>query len=414
MTKIDDTQRLEKNARIKASISATRKKRKSQQACVRKIKVIKSKCSKKQLEQLARVFLEAKWLRNTCLAWMEDAPEGEKRYPSEYKKTQDLSKASVKMPDGTFEDRDITTLGSQLKQGVLNEMSMNIQALAAVKKKGRKVGALKFQSRCNSIELMQIGSTHKIKSEHKIKIQGITGYLYVRGMEQIPKDADFANAKLLKCGKDYYIALTYYIDKEQYNFEHNQYSINQPIGIDMGIKTHIMTSYGEEINALVPESRKLKTLQKRLAHMRKVAKQQGRDVYSKNYLKLREQLQTEYARLDNIKDDLANKIVHDLLEYEHVYMQDENLKGWKKNFGRTIHHSILGRVKAKLVNHPRVTVLKQWVATTQHCPQCSCKTKHDLSMRTYECKHCGYTADRDVNAANNMILLSQDVHNVKK
>ena len=43
--------------------------------------------------------------------------------------------------------------------------------------------------------------------------------------------------------------------------------------------------------------------------------------------------------------------------------------------------------------------------TTKYCPQCG-KLKKDikLSDRTYECT-CGYHEDRDVHAAQNMILL---------
>ena len=58
------------------------------------------------------------------------------------------------------------------------------------------------------------------------------------------------------------------------------------------------------------------------------------------------------------KRDTANKIVHELLGHEHVYMQDENISGWHKGlFGRTVQHSVLGLIKAKLIKHERVTVL---------------------------------------------------------
>ena len=35
-------------------------------------------------------------------------------------------------------------------------------------------------------------------------------------------------------------------------------------------------------------------------------------------------------KLTSRKRNAANKIVHELLEHEHVYMQDENLNGWHK------------------------------------------------------------------------------------
>jgi len=35
------------------------------------------------------------------------------------------------------------------------------------------------------------------------------------------------------------------------------------------------------------------------------------------------------------------------------------------------------------------------------------KTKHDLDERTFVCSHCGFIADRDVHAAQNMIVMGQ-------
>ena len=119
-------------------------------------------------------------------------------------------------------------------------------------------------------------------------------------------------------------------------------------------------------------------------------------------------LRKAYQKLAYRKRDAANKIVHELLEHEHVYMQDENLKGWHKGlFGRTVQHSVLGLVKAKLIKHERVTVLPASTPTTKYCPICG-KLKKDITLadRVYECS-CGYREDRDIHAARNMILLGK-------
>ena len=89
-------------------------------------------------------------------------------------------------------------------------------------------------------------------------------------------------------------------------------------------------------------------------------------------------------------------------------MQDENLKGWHKElFGKTVQHSVLGLVKAKLMSNEHVTVLPANVPTTKYCPCCG-KLKKDITLadRVYECE-CGYKEDRDIHAARNMILLSK-------
>ena len=119
-------------------------------------------------------------------------------------------------------------------------------------------------------------------------------------------------------------------------------------------------------------------------------------------------LRRAYQKLTSRKRDAANKIVHNLLEHERIYMQDENLSGWHKGlFGRIVQHSVLGLVKAKLIHNERVILLPSSVPTTKYCPVCG-NLKKDITLadRVYECS-CGHQEDRDIHAARNMILLAK-------
>ncbi|MGD1701254.1 RNA-guided endonuclease InsQ/TnpB family protein [Dapis sp. BLCC M229] len=40
---------------------------------------------------------------------------------------------------------------------------------------------------------------------------------------------------------------------------------------------------------------------------------------------------------------------------------------------------------------------------TQNCSSCGQTVKKSLSLRTHKCSHCGYIADRDYNAARNIL-----------
>lgn len=95
-----------------------------------------------------------------------------------------------------------------------------------------------------------------------------------------------------------------------------------------------------------------------------------------------------------------------------MFIQDEMISSWrtkksKARGSKKIQHSILGKVKAKLTSQDNVIVLPKWVATTAWCPECGASNKHELKKRTYSCPSCGYTADRDVHSAQNMILLGK-------
>lgn len=154
------------------------------------------------------------------------------------------------------------------------------------------------------------------------------------------------------------------------------------------------------------ETERLKRLQKQLARQKKG---------SNNRYKTKKLLQREYQKMTNRKTDAANKIVAELLQHEKVYMQDEQINNWKKlRFGsRKIQHSVLGRVKAKLMQNERVIVLDKMVSTTKYCPMCKSKNGIKLSDRVYSC-FCGYSEDRDLHSARNMIVMTKEGFSHKK
>lgn len=169
----------------------------------------------------------------------------------------------------------------------------------------------------------------------------------------------------------------------------------------MGISTHLTLSDGTKINAMFEETDHLRRLRRKLARQTKG---------SANYRKTLSSIRRESAKISRRKDDAANKIVHEILKNEHVYMQDEQLSSWRRKKGfikgsKCVHSSVLGRVKTRLACHPRVTVLNKWEATTATCV-CGAKTKHSPDQRVFVCPQCGYTADRDIHAAQNMIRLA--------
>lgn len=121
-------------------------------------------------------------------------------------------------------------------------------------------------------------------------------------------------------------------------------------------------------------------------------------------------IREEHQKVVSRRNDAANKVASWILGYEHVFMQDENISSWREKSSvargsRAIQYGILGRLKTKLMAHPRVTVLKRSVATTMTCV-CGVKTHHDLSQREFKCPACGYSAPRDIHAARNMFLLA--------
>ena len=389
---LDNTARLDKNKRIAQTRKENKKRRKNMDVLVRTVKIQRNKLSSSQREKLERLFLEAKWLYNTALA--------HDQFDEKFRKNLNHT-VEVKLPNGQIETRNLEVLGGQLQQGILARMRNNLKGLSVLKKKGRKVGNLKFISEMNSIPLKQFGKTHKVRGS-KVKIANIPGWMRVSGLNQFTDEDDFANAVLIRKGEDFFVALTIYRNKDEHSsLATKKFTPDTTIGLDMGVSTHITFSDGSSVNAQVEESDRLKRLSRKLERQEKG---------SKAFAQTKKLISNEHRKVVNKRNDAANKVSSWILGHEYIFMQDENIPSWRRKYSqargsRSIQYGILGRVKAKLVDHPRVTVLKRNVATTATCI-CGEKTPHSLDKRTFFCPKCGYSAPRDLHAAKNMYRLA--------
>lgn len=384
----------EKNAQIKATRLATKERRKTQKCFVFSTKINYRKLNKLQKEQLRMLFVEAKWVYNDIISHLQD---------NELSSWNDKKKSViVKQKDGSFVEKPLCYIKASHIQAMRDEVRDSLNALAEKKKKGYKVGKLKFKSSCNSIPLRQFGNTHRIKSLIKVGITGISSNFRVHGLEQFVDNpnAEIANARLLKKPDGYYIHWTVYIDKNKLPVIQRS---DEVIGIDFGCGTSFTFSDGHKEDFKLREPECLKKLQKSLARKRKTEKDKK---HSNQYKSVQRKLERSYQHLANIKNDKANKLCHKLVSYKQVVIQDENLRGWHKGgHGKAVPHSILGRVKKKLKTMDNVTVLSRFAPTTKLCFHCG-EVHNEIKVwdRVFRCD-CGVCMDRDIHAAQCMVWM---------
>ena len=382
---MSDEKRLAKNKRIKKTLKATRKRRSTMDCKVFQLKVSKTRLNGQQNEALDRLFLEAKWVRNALIASEDFTRDNLKNF---------RDAVPVHTPDGV-EMRDIRVLGGQIAQGVLSEIKTNLRQLSSLKKNGRKVGRLKFCQEITSIDFVQAGHTWKLNTDNStVKLANIPGWIKVRGLKQIPEGAEFGNAKLVRRASGLYIHITTFIPKVE-----KEVQPGTVIGVDMGIATGLTLSDGSKVNVVFGESERLRRLRRKLSRQEK-----GSNKYNKTWKLIKRELEKNTRR----KNDAANKIVHELAKNERIFFQDENISAWKNKKSKArgskkIHTGILGRVKSQLKTLDNAVCLDRFEPTTQLCV-CGAKNKHTLDKRVYRCE-CGYTEDRDVHAALNMIRI---------
>lgn len=368
-------------------------KHKNMKCQVFEIKLVK--LNKVQKEDLNALFREAKWFKNYIVS-----------LPTIFDADTTLKEVNVVRGDHTDFEK-FKVLSGQNKQLLFEEYKTAVKAMSTNKKNGHteRNGKFKFKSECNEVPLKQYKNSYLIDFENnKIKIAKIKNSFKVKGLNQIPENADICNAQLLRKASGFYLHVVCYTPKAE------EKSTGNVVGIDFGIKNNLTTTDGEVINVSVPETKAVKLASRRFnkyIHRKKLEGYSMKEIrYFKHYWKLRNALQRAYEKMVNIKTDKANKIVSQFLKLNDlVAIQDEMVKNWHKGlFGKQIQHSCMGLIKVRLKKNPKTYVIGREFPSTQICPICGQKTKHSLDKRDYDCQYCGYHHDdRDVKAAE-MIL----------
>ncbi|SFG65263.1 RNA-guided endonuclease InsQ/TnpB family protein [Sporolactobacillus nakayamae] len=296
----------------------------------------------------------------------------------------------------------------------------------------RQAGFPKFKSRkrdWGSFYFFKNGSKQFIDCErHRIKIPTL-GWVRIKEKGYIPTDK---NNFVIKSGTIKEKANRYYLSiiVEQQDTK-KQVTNAEPIGIDLGVKTFAVLSTGESkptINKLshIRKTRKsLKRQQRKLSRryealkIRKFKMKRGESATEFNLDKQKLKVQKLHQHLTNITKDHHNKFVHELATTKPSYIaiEDLNVKGMMKNrhLSKAVAQQGFYDFRIRLTNKCKelgisLHVVNRFESTSKICHNCGHK-KIDLKLsdRIYHCDNCGYTTDRDYNAALNI----RDTQNFK-
>ena len=385
----------------------TQAKRKTQLCRVYSLKLDRSHLNLEQKEFLRKLFLEAKWFYNYLLSHkkIKDANTNARIVP-------------VMLHDKSFEDRALNALSSSSRQGLQNRVFSSIKTLSTLKKQGKKIGHLRFKARVESVPLPATGihGCYQIfRDSNQIHVAKAPKWFRVRGMDQIPSNAEFASANLISRNKDYYLNVTCFFNKDEQYIEKQRTLYRErkgkAIGLDFGCTTQLTgfdnSDQAVKIEFAVPIDKRLRRLHRKVSRKleRKKTKKDRRD--SKNRIKDRLRMRRRYEYLSNVKRDIRNKLVHALTtNYEIIVVQDENIKGWQAGgHGKKIQATGIGGIMAALRSKAHTLVeVDRFAPTTKTCSMCGSIRKMEQQDRVYECE-CGAGMDRDVNAARNILTL---------
>ena len=179
------------------------------------------------------------------------------------------------------------------------------------------------------------------------------------------------------------------------------------VGIDVGLRAFAVAANADCIEQWRAQSPKaLKRYTRRLIMNSRALtrKQKG----SKNRTKARQQLARLHARIANIRHDFLHKLTSYVAKtHSHVALEDLNVKGLLQNHCLARHiadaswseHGRMLTYKAAWYGCA-LTRVPRFHTTTKACSQCAYKVSGmTLKDRWFNCPACGFSADRDTNAA---------------
>jgi len=178
------------------------------------------------------------------------------------------------------------------------------------------------------------------------------------------------------------------------------------IGVDLGVTTLATCSDGVEFT----NPRSLKHQLKKLKRFSRAPSRRQKG--SKNKEKSRKKLAVLHARMAHMRKDALHKFTtHVCKNHAYVAIEDLHVAGMLKNhhLAQAIADSSLGEIRRQLTYKAekfatRVVVRDRFYPSSKTCSSCGWVNEDlDLSQRVFVCLDCGYMADRDYNAAKNIL-----------
>lgn len=361
-----------------------------------------------QITKIKNIFSMCRHLYNWNLQQRIETYEKEKR-------TVAYSEQQNALPSLKKERPWFAHVYSQVLQDVLQRLDKAYQSFFRQKK-----GFPKYKKRgqWNSITYPQYES----RPENGIITVPKVGKIKLVYHRPIPEEAKIKTLTITQEGGKWFACFSIELpDRLEPKLEQTR-----AIGIDLGLNSFIYSSNGEALAApryLQKVQKKLKRLQRKLS---------GLEKKTTNYFKALRALQKVHYRLRCKRLSFFYSQAHHLFEQNDIVIvedldigsmtkrpdsqKDEKTGQYLPNgatqkarlnasiydVGWGMFLNVLRHVANK---HGKQVVSVEPAYTTQSCSNCGTLVAKGLSERTHSCPACGYTANRDYNAAKNILRL---------
>ena len=346
--------------------------------------------------KLAENLDACRWLYNRLLQDLNDAKEkGIKLKPYD---TQNL------IPFLKPENPQLGKVYSKVLQMVNYTLWSNIKGLSVSKKRGRKIGHIRFKGYgwYNTLNYNQSG--FKLDQDHGLLHLSKIGDMRIKLYRKIE---GCIKAIIIKREGKRWFAIVQTDQKLQ-----PLPKTEEAIGLDVGLTSFVVDSDGNDIeNPRCAEHAvdRLTKMQRKLARAKKG---------SNNRRTIKDKVAELHKRINCQRDDFLHKLSRMYVNnFDIICVEDLDVKGLKeKGHNNGMHRSIhdaswtkfIFMLSYKAQSAGRKLIKVDPRNTTQRCSSCGSIVKKKLSDRVHECLYCGFSCNRDYNASMNILIAGME------
>lgn len=301
------------------------------------------------------------------------------------------------LPSKKQTDPRLTQVYSQVLQDVARRVDRAFQGFFRRVKAGEKPGYPRFRSarRYDSFTYPQSGFH---LNGNRLKLSKIGS---VKVKLHRPIEGEIKTLSIRRLNGKWYACFSVEVDAKPLP------ATNTAVGLDVGLEKFAATSDGEFFanpRHLRQSEKKLKRIQRTVSRRKKGSQRRHRAVQN---------LARAHEKVTNQRKDVAHKVARILVNrYGLIAVEDLQIKNMVRNHhlaksiadaGWGIFLAILA-YKAEEAGRQLVKVNPR--NTSQACSSCGAIVPKTLSQRWHRCPECGHEADRDTNAAINVLRLA--------
>ncbi len=224
---------------------------------------------------------------------------------------------------------------------------------------------------------------------------------WVKTFEILPDNINPKSVTISRKANRWFVSFK--VEREPQNTE----KLVDVVGVDLGVKSLATLSTGE----VFVGAKSLRKLESKLSRLQYLNRHKTK--FSHNWKKAQLKIAKLHSKIANMRKDTLHKLTTYLAKnHSQIVIEDLNVSGMMANHKLAKAVGSMGfyefrrqlEYKCELYGSS-LTIVDRWFPSSKTCSLCgTVKESLSLSERVFNCEHCDFICDRDLNAALNLAM----------